>query len=352
MKKHTLTLLISLVLVACSPADNSETKATNADVTPVSVAQVTPHTEAGNHYTATLMPRFQTPLGFRIAGEIARRHVEAGDKVTAGQALARLDSEDIRQRLKAAKTTLSAAQKNLTKAKNDWQRGQQLFDSGAIGDEQLEQYRVMLESARDQQQQARSQLNQAENALGYTELKAPLDGVVVSIQAQPGLVVSAGQPVVELAQGSDLQVVVDLPEQVTAAKTAQLQLAEKTYPLQLFSASGALDPQTFTRRTRYSVTQTPEQFTYGQLVQIQLPVDTEKTGDETLQVPVSAVDERGDKPQVWVVREQQAEALQITMVAINHEHAILQSSQLEVGDRVIAHGINRLKNGQKVRVVE
>lgn len=356
MKKQSLPIFFSFLLVACSPAESPAEapaeKATTGDITPVSVAQVTAYTEVGSSYTATLVPRFQTPVAFRLDGQIVARYVEPGDRVSAGQRLARLDAADIKQRLKAAETTLSAAEKSLIKAENDWQRGQQLFDRGAIGDEQLEQYRVMLESARDQRQQAQSQRVQAENALGYSELKAPLDGVVVKVMAQPGLVVSAGQPVVELAQGGPLQAVVDLPEQVTAAPTAQLQLADKNYSLQRFSVSGALDPQTFTRRVRYNFTQTPTEFSYGQLAQLQLPANSVAGNSGALAVPVSAIDERGDKARVWVVRDQHTKVVEVSVLAIDHDSAMLQSDSLNVGDFIIAHGINRLTDGQQVRVVE
>ncbi|MCL7943073.1 efflux RND transporter periplasmic adaptor subunit [Marinobacter sp. ATCH36] len=348
MKKLFSVFAASILLVGCS----SEETTKDSPPTPVSVAQIEDYRPPAATYTATLTPRFRTPVAFRVAGRVDQRHIEVGEQVKQGQLLASLDPADFGQRLQAAEASRVAAQEVVKKATNDLERGKSLFRTGAINDEQLERYQVALEEAQSGQQQASSELKQAENALSYTRLEAPLAGTVVSVEAAPGLVVNPAQPVLQLAQGGPLQATIDLPGKVSAPGTASIKVDGKSYELELFSASNTLDPQSFTRRVRYNLNTEPEHFAFGQLAEATLPIATDFSAESALTIPVTAIDERGQQAHVWVIQEGKATVAPVTVLDVTTQTATITSEQLSAGEQIISHGINRLTEGQKVRAVQ
>jgi membrane fusion protein, multidrug efflux system len=69
-------------------------------------------------------------FAFRIAGRMIERPVNVGDRVEAGQVLAKLDPENELNALRSAESTLSAAQGQLTYARGDFERQRQLLANG------------------------------------------------------------------------------------------------------------------------------------------------------------------------------------------------------------------------------
>ncbi|RUO75328.1 efflux RND transporter periplasmic adaptor subunit [Idiomarina seosinensis] len=339
--------VFAVFLTACS--DNSQTD-TETTATPVATVAIETAETPSSEYTAALVPRYQTDLGFQVSGKVSSRQVEAGQKVSKGQTLATLDDVDYVQRKQAAEAALKAAKQNLQKAENDLRRGKELYQSNAIGEQQLESYQLAYESAQDQFQQAQSQQQQAQNALEYTRLKAPESGTVVAINADPGLVVSAGQPVVQLAQGEQHQVVFDLPADKPVTESATLMLNGQELPLSLFSQSGALDPLSFTRRVRYNLEQPLDDALFGQLATV-LVVNTDYDNGQLLAVPIAAIDQRGEHAQIWRIESGKAATTEVQVMELTTQQALIKSDNLAVGDVIISQGINRITEGQSVKAV-
>ena len=348
--KTTISRLAGIVCLTIILAGCSESQPPDKNK-PLAVATISaeqPHRQA-HQFTGTLQPRYKTELGFRVAGAIAERLVEPGEKVNADQNLAVLDDADFIERKEAADATLKASRENHRKAEKDLTRGKELLREGAIGQEQLEAYQVAYQSAEQQLQQALSEQRQASNALSYTRLVAPQAGIIVDITAEPGLVVGQGQPVVQLAQGNAMQVVVDLPAAINAPEKAHLILNDQQVSLSRFSQAGALDPQTFTRRVRYQLDETAKGAVFGQLGTVE--ISNNSNGDNLFSIPISALDERGEQARVWVIRDGSAVTQPVQVVKINTYQAIISSSALDLESQIISQGINRLNQGQKVRAV-
>lgn len=191
-----------------------------------------------------------TEVSFRIAGHVRERLVKEGERVSHGTVVARLESLDLEhevalrqaevavaratladlqagyraEEIAQARASLAQAKAELTRAEADWQRQQALFTQGAVAARETEALQAAFEIARgradeagqrlallekgfrrEQIEQARAQLQQAEEALalartrlGYAELTAPMDGVVLAENVEPGEFVAAGTPVVTI----------------------------------------------------------------------------------------------------------------------------------------------------------
>src|SRR5690606_17320571 len=109
-----LLLLPALALLAgcqaeTAPADNAERLAQ---------VQRVPfeNGRAARDFVGVVRARHETDLGFRVAGKIVARHVNVGDRVRAGDVVARLDAEDLRLQAESAEAELAAASASLIQA--------------------------------------------------------------------------------------------------------------------------------------------------------------------------------------------------------------------------------------------
>ena len=201
-------LLMSALLVACSkPAPAPE---------PIRAVKTITVGESGlqaaYEYSGEVRARVESRLGFRVAGKIIQRQAEVGQRVKAGQILAQLDPQDYRLATDAARAALSAAATNRDLAAADFKRFQSLKDQNFISGAELERREATLKAAEAQVSQAQAQLANTGNQVGYANLVATNAGIVVAVEAEVGQVVSAGTPVVRIAQDGPRDVVFSLPE--------------------------------------------------------------------------------------------------------------------------------------------
>ena len=191
-------------------------------------------------------------ISFRIAGHVIERAVDEGEEIRTGAVVARLDSLDLEhsvalqqaevekaraqlaelsagyrpEEIAQAEAVLVQAQAELVRAETEWHRDRDMVAQDLISAREAETSRAAYEIAQgrtsearehltmlrkgyrtEQVEQARAQLKVAEEALaqarinlGYTLLTAPMDGMVLSENVEPGEYVAAGTPVVTIGR--------------------------------------------------------------------------------------------------------------------------------------------------------
>ncbi|HLY42856.1 MAG TPA: efflux RND transporter periplasmic adaptor subunit [Terracidiphilus sp.] len=130
-------------------------------------------------------------VGSSVSGVVMRLHVQIGDRVNKGQLLAELDSRELKARRDADAAALEVAQANLDYAKVDLDRKQQLHAAQIIARSDLDLAEKSFEVARQQRDQARATLADSTTQLGYTQIFAPIAGVVSAVSTQEGETVAA-----------------------------------------------------------------------------------------------------------------------------------------------------------------
>jgi RND family efflux transporter MFP subunit len=166
---------------------------------------------ASRAFTGTVAARIQSDLGFRVAGKVLERLVDAGQTVKRGQPLMRIDPADLQLAAHAQQEAVSAARAG-TQASEDEARYRDLRGTGAISASAYDQVKAAADAAKAQLSAAEAQADVARNASSYAVLVADGDGVVMETLAEPGQVVNAGQPVVRLAHAGRREAVVQLPK--------------------------------------------------------------------------------------------------------------------------------------------
>lgn len=349
-----LLMLAALALSACSKAPPAE-----EPVRAVRTQTVTPGGSAMVHeYAAEIRPRSESRLGFRVGGKLVERMVNLGDRVKAGQPLARLDASDLRLGQEAARATVQAAKVQLELAEADYQRYKSLRDQGFISNAELERRDTTLKAARAQHEQARAQAGVQENQAGYALLLADGPGVVTAVDAEPGAVLAAGTPVLRVALDGPRDAVFSVPEdqvdalRALAARPGALQLrlwgdARPPQPLALREVAAAADAVTRTFLAKADVGQAPVRLGQTATVLLAGPAATVPV----IKLPLAAVFEQGGRSQVWVLdRASMTVKRQAVGIAGAEGNQALIQSGLAAGQVVVTAGVHVLNDGQKVRL--
>lgn len=166
--------------------------------------------------SASLRPRVQAELAFRVGGKVTLRAVEVGQSVRAGQVLARLEIDDYELALQAALAQRRAAEVDATQAASDAARFNRLRTDGSVGAADAERQQARADAAAARLAQAERQVALARNRSGYAQLEAPFDGVVTALRFERGQVVGENQPVLTLARPRELELQADIPEALAA----------------------------------------------------------------------------------------------------------------------------------------
>lgn len=345
--------ILLAALLAALPARGEDTADGAADrPRPVVSVIAEARGEMPAAYVGTVVARVETDLGFPLAGTLAERPVEIGDLVRRGALIARLDPEQLEADLRAAEAGVAVARAQLRSARDAAERARELVARGVGAQTRLEDAERALVAAQARLDQAAATRNRAADLLGLATLRAPQDGVVTAVLAEPGAAVSAGQPVVLLAGTGEREIVIDVTEQDAAAFAPGAEfLARLVVNPEIETAAilDRIDPvaeqATRTRRVHLTLDGSLDSFRLGSLVRVS-PL-TEGAGGMVL--PAAAVLEGADGPALWVVdRGDDRVRLTPVTIAARAEDFVVVGKGLAPGAEVVIKGIHSLKDGQIV----
>lgn len=306
-------------------------------------------------FSGEVRARIEASLGFRVAGKLVSRPAEVGQRVSAGQLLAQIDPQDYRLAADAAAAQMVAAQTNRDLAAADLKRYQGLRDQGFISAAELERREASFKAAQAQWQQAQAQNTVQGNQSSYTRLLADGAGVITSVDANAGQVVSAGQAVVRLALDGPRDVVFAVPEdKLPLLKTgglveARLWNTGKTLQAQVRDVSASADPVTRTFLVKAALPKGAD-VVLGSTVNVSLP-KLAAISAPRIKLPTSALRFEAGSTSVWVFDPStmtvKAQAVEVNTAEGNDA---VVTSGLQNGDQVVVSGVHVLTPGQKVSV--
>ena len=340
-----------LALAACSGDGEAEAPARPALVVPARAGG-----EGVSAFAGEVRARYEPVLSFRIGGKLAKRHVDVGERVRKGQALAELDGSDVGLQLESARAQLASAEADLALAKSELDRYQSLLDrqlvSRSLYDARVSAHQAALARVR----QAKAQAAVSGNQAGYAVLTAPADGVIAQRLVEAGQVVAAGQAIYVLAEDGEREVAISLPEQVAADFTPGRPLAVelwslpgKRFPGRVREVAPAADAQARTFAARVAFDAGDARVELGQSARAY----ASGGGGPRVVVPLAALAARDQAPAVWVVDPATgAVALRAITIGPYGETEVPVLSGLDEGEWVVAAGVHLLLEGQKVKPVD
>ncbi|MDJ0899937.1 MAG: efflux RND transporter periplasmic adaptor subunit [Xenococcus sp. MO_188.B8] len=368
-------------------------------------------------YTGTIVSRRTSSLGFERAGKLLSLIVDRGERVQAGTPIALLDTKNLQaqqqellaerkqvnallkelqagsrsETIAAAQSTVDSLHSQLKLARSKSERRQELFNSGAISLEQLDEATTEVNTLNAQINEAQSQLDELltgtrpekieaqqavlqqldaklatlELELEKSTLKAPFAGTIAHRLADEGTVVSAGESIFTLVEANALEAHVGIPvnaaSQIPLGSNQQLQIGAKTYQAQVLSTLPQLDSATRTLTVVLRMEQSAaREVRAGQVARLKL---SENIVDSGYWLPTTAL-VRGvkglwscyvlgesenmahDSQTVFRVEQREVEVLQ------TENERVFVRGTLQNTDQVIVNGNHRLVTGQLVRPVD
>ncbi|GAM63040.1 membrane fusion protein [Vibrio ishigakensis] len=155
---------------------------------------------------------YEAHVSFRVPGTIEAIYVSPGDQVKKGDKLAQLDAHDYQVALIELEARLSEAESAKRLAESELRRVKQAISENAIAKVNLDRARSGYERARAAVEVVKQNIIKAEDAIRYTTLRAPFDGVVGQQKSEEYEQILPGIPVFQVHKLSQLEAVVDVPE--------------------------------------------------------------------------------------------------------------------------------------------
>ncbi len=309
--------------------------------------------EAKNTFSGTVHGYFESPLAFQVGGRIMQRYVTSGERVTAGQPLFKVDSKDAEEQAAAARSSLDAAEASYKLAASTLARYEKLHDVNAISDLAIDQTRNQAALALAQLNSAQATLARAENNLGFTLLTADRDGIVGTTLYEVGQVVAAGTPVVSIIDDSKMDVHISFTEKQKALYSVGMPCEVTFWALpdekaegQVREIAAAPNTSTGTYDAKVTLVTAPKDTAVGMTAEVKFDGNTETKG---LMIPLTAMAQQDQTPSVWVIRDNKV-YLQKVEVGRYGEDTVEILSGLQKGDRIVTAGVNKLSEGEEVRL--
>lgn len=344
----TLAILLGGAVTGCG--DSSEA---NANITaeteapepalPVEISLTSTGTVSASYEgTATLEPENQATVVAKNTGVVLEILAEEGDEVRAGQVLARLERDQYQLEVERAEASLERLENELKRAKELHSR--QLMSSD-------EYDRVRFDT-----QSQRAALKLSELQLNYTEIKAPISGVISERMVKEGNLVSQHEPVFRIDDFSPLWAILHVPERElnTLQQGQPVKLSLDAYPGQQFSGeviriSPVVDPTTGTFKVTAEVHDESGRVKPGLFGRVRIIYDQHQ--NVTL-VSKDAVLSEDGRHAVFLVADNQSVTRQEINVGYEESGQIEVISGLQPGDMVVTAGKGSLRDGAKVEVIE
>src|SRR5262249_37992684 len=348
-----LVLSMLSLLVACKPTE----KPLAPEMRPVRVMTVAKR--AGGEtvsLTGNIQAQTEVNLSFRIDGRMIQRNVDVGATVKPGQVVATLNADNEENALQSARANLAAARAQLVEARNNYERYKTLFEQRFVAEAEFDRYAAIMKTAQSAVDSAQAQVNIAQNRLGYGQLIADAGGTVTAVGAEPGEVVRAGGMIVQIARQEGRDAVFDVSPQIKDRAPANPEITVYLTTDPKVTAAGRVrevspraDPATGTFRVRVGLTNPPGARRLGTTVTGRMPLGS-AVG---IEIPTSAVIRSDRQAAVWIV-DAKTGTVAARNIEIGSQNAasVAVLSGLNPGDVVVTAGVQALRPGQKVRLLE
>jgi len=276
----------------------------------------------------------------KVDGEIREILVEEGDDVDKGQILARLDGDRLR-------LELNESEARLRKMQRDFQRNKDLREKGLLSEGDFEKLQYDLEALQ-------ASYNLAKLELDYTQIRAPLDGVVSSRYVRLGNTIKNGDPMFRVTSFDPLVAYLHIPEreyrQITPGQSVVIDvdaIAGGRVLASVTRVSPVVDPDTGTFKITIEIRDDERRIKPGMFGRMSIVYDKH---EDVLQVPRSALVDEGGETSVFVVKDSLAVRRNVT-TGYGNEGLVEITSGLEDDDEVITVGQVGLKPDARVTII-
>ncbi len=287
----------------------------------------------------TLEAENEVDLVARIAAPVVRLNVEEGDRINKGDLLAQLDDEEIRARAEISKA-------NLHESRLAFERAERLHEANLISPEDYEQVLTRFDTSR-------AQFESDQIELGYTDIRAPFSGLIISRYVNFAEQVSPNSPLFRISDFDPLLCPIRIPERdlPRVRLDQQAYLTLEAWPNERFAAkvlriSPIVEAATGTVKVTLAI-ESQGRLRPGMFASVFLKTETRA---DTLVVPKSALslDSIGDT--VYVVKDRTAQRREVEL-GFQEGDFVEVVSGIAPGELIVVVGQDGLSDGTPIRII-
>lgn len=371
-----IAVILSLfILLSCGsePADQQATQRpgnfrggqpASVEVVPVQIDDISDQVSS----YGTIQAQSIVSITPQVSNRVTNIYVDLGDNVSQGQLMAKIRDVTFRDEVEQAEAQVRQARANLERDSTQFNRQQELFDRDLISRSEYDEFRTTFLNSRSQHESAIAALTQSRENLANTEIRSPVNGVVLERFISMGDVATTGQPAFDVANLVGFETRVFLPiqdwELVQIGQPVSMSLSSRAGVIAqgvVSRISPRLDPVTGLGEVVIALTDTERSIYQGALVQTKINLETR---ENVVTIPRSALVEKVDtyiEPETGTIelaRTYSAFINQGDSVAVRRELTlgIEQGDRIEVveglseGDGLIITGQSNLEDGSRIRV--
>jgi len=348
MKRHTQMVLVLCLIPGMTWAQDEEQKAPSAPVR-VEAAQ-------RDTFSATLWVSGTviSQNDARIAAETDGRITwvaDVGSRIEQGQAIARIDAEDLRLNLSDSEAQLASLKAQLKYRDSSMQRFQKLADSNNAAATQLDEAQSQLDMTRQEIKRAEVAIEQIKRRIKQTEVLAPFPGIVVERVVQVGEFVSRGAQVARLVDTEHREIRAQAPLSVAGWIREGMQVSVEHNKTESLSPVSYVIPvgEERSRMFEVRIAANDPAWIIGSPVRVALPNSEPR---ELVAIPRDGLVMRGNN--IYVMRvnsDNTVEKIEVeTGIGLGGFVEII--GKVDQGDRIITRGGERVQPGQAVTIAD
>ncbi|NQZ99619.1 MAG: efflux RND transporter periplasmic adaptor subunit [Myxococcales bacterium] len=299
----------------------------------------------------------ETKIAAEVVGRVIRRSVEPGDAVERDQVIVELDASRLALAVDEARATLQAREVDLSEARAELERGDQLIRGNSISDQQRDALRFAAERAESAWALAAVAVRAAERTLADSHVRAPFTGTLESVSVHVGDYLVPGTPIATLFDLASVRIVAG----VTAAEAAALSresIATVSFAElggferrgEVKSVGRVADPASGTYPVELWIDNRDDQLRVGMVTSVQFATES----DETYAViPRAALIRRDGQLSVFVIVEDEdgtRAVLRRARIGRSSPQTVELLEGAEIGERVVVEGLFALRDGARVSV--
>jgi RND family efflux transporter MFP subunit len=161
--------------------------------------------------SGSLKPLLQATVRSKVPAEVARVHVQEGERIAAGAAIATLDTADLKARYDAQAAAVAEARARLDLARKNQANNKALLEKAFISQNAYDSAASSVQVAEANLQSVEAQAAIAQRALADAQVRAPFDGIIAKRWVNVGDKVSADMPVAQVVDLSRMELEAQMP---------------------------------------------------------------------------------------------------------------------------------------------
>lgn len=350
-----LGIAAASMLYSC---ESGEKKSAAAE-SPIKVETYSPAetSDQGIYLSGEVVAKQTVTISTRMMGYVSKIYVKPGDKVTAGQLLVSISSDEVLAKKAQVQAMITEAEAAARNAERDYERFKTLRQQNSVSDKELENIALQNTSMQAKVQMAKQQLNEVNAMLAYSNIKAPFSGIITQKMIDEGSMANPGMPILAIEQNGELQVIAAVPETyIQYVKVGDVaKVIIKSLDITIEGVVKELSPSAFGTGGQYSMklaidTKGIESIRAGMFVNVFIPVKVKLDNPGTVMLEKSSIVYRDQLTGIYVINDQNEVHLRWVRLGKTVGDQVEVLSGVKSGERIVLKADGKLYNGAKVSV--